>query len=147
MNAEQFQLLLQDLAKVAGLADPDLLVDQCRVRVGGMTVVLEHSPDENPDVLYVRAHLGRFEEEHRAVITTALLETNFINGWGGMRVFSLVPQTDQVVLTVSTPLLAATTAHDLWQVLSDVASQGGTMWSQITAAADTAQEMSFASAA
>jgi hypothetical protein len=113
MNAEQFQLLLQDLAKVAGLADPDLLVDQCRVRVGGMTVVLEHSPDENPDVLYVRAHLGRFEEEHRAVITTALLETNFINGWGGMRVFSLVPQTDQVVLTVSTPLLAATTAHAL----------------------------------
>jgi hypothetical protein len=147
MNAEQFHLILKDLAKVAGLADPALLVDQCRVRVGGMNVVLEHSPDENPDVLFVRAHLGRLEEKHRALITTVLLETNFVNGWGGIRVFSLVPQTDQVVLTVSTPLLAATTPHDLWQVLSDVASQGGTMWRQITAAADTAKEALFSSAA
>ena len=84
MNAEQFQLLLQDLATAADLSDPSLLLEHCRIRIGDIDLVLEHLPDFDPDVLHVRLHMGRFEEEHRTAVTTALLESNFISGYGGM---------------------------------------------------------------
>jgi hypothetical protein len=136
MNEEQFRNLRKELARVAGLDEPASLVDHCHVKVGGIDVILEHSPGISPEVLYLRVHLGSLTPEHRAEIAVAMLHSNFFDGWGGVHVFSLVPPLDDVVLTVSTPLGAATTAQELWQTLSDVASHGSTLWKQVNAVAE-----------
>jgi hypothetical protein len=44
MTSEQFQLLLQDLAHVAGLSDSSGLLKHGRVKIGELDAVLVHEP-------------------------------------------------------------------------------------------------------
>ena len=139
MNAEQYKHLLQDLARVSGLADPASLVGQGRVRVGDLNAVLEHDPHYDENLLQLRFMLGRFPPEGTDALAKALLEANYISGYGGECVFSLFPESDDVVITMRLRLEEGMTAQELWQEISDVARQGSEMWERVVAQAGMTQ--------
>jgi hypothetical protein len=133
MTSDQYQSLLQQLAHVAGLAEPAGLLEHGRVRIGELNALLEHDPRYDEDLLQVRILLGGFAEEHADIVTRALLEANYVSGYGGECVFSLYPQSDDVVITMKLRLRSSLTPQELWQELSDIARHGSRMWETITA--------------
>ncbi|MRD49552.1 CesT family type III secretion system chaperone [Caenimonas koreensis] len=136
MTSEQYQLLLQDLVRLSGLSDPSGLLEHGRVKIGDIDAVLEHEPNYDPDLLQVRMRLGTLPDNAED-LTRAILEANYISGYGGECVFSLYPASDDVVITMKVRLLEALTAQELWQGISDVARHGGQMWQGILAASHT----------
>jgi hypothetical protein len=133
MTTDQYLSLLRDLAGIAGMADPAPLLTQGRLSVGETRTVLEHDPDYDPDLLQVRLLLGALPGEDQDIVARALLETNYVSGYGGECVFSLMPETDDAVITMKMRLHPALSAPDLWQELSDVAMHGQQMWNSIVA--------------
>ena len=138
MTSEQYKSLLRELARVGGLADPTPLLDHGRVKIGEVNVLLEHEPNYDENLLQVRMLLGGFPPENHD-ITRALLEANYISGYGGECVFSLFPQSDDVVVTMKMRLDSSMSPQDLWQQLSDVAAHGSRMWEAIVSAASPVQ--------
>jgi hypothetical protein len=141
MTSEQYQALLNELARVGGLADPTPLLAHGRVKVGELNVLLEHEPNYDENLLQVRMLLGGFPPEQQD-ITKALLEANYTSGYGGECVFSLFPQSDDVVVTMKLRLDSAMSAQELWQQLSDVATHGARMWEAIVSATPPVQNAS-----
>lgn len=133
MTSDQYKLLLQELARVAGLADSSGLIDHGRVKIGEVDAVLEHNPDYDENLLQVRTRMGTLPEQSDQ-LTRAILEANYVSGYGGECVFSLFPQSDDVVVTMKLRLDSAMSAQELWQQLSDVASHGSQMWEAIVSA-------------
>lgn len=138
MTSEQYQSLLRELAHVGGLADPTPLLIHGRVKVGDLNVLLEHDPNYDENLLQVRMLLGGFPPEQQDILK-ALLEANYMSGYGGECVFSLFPQSDDVVVTMKMRLDSAMSAQDLWKQLSDVAAHGSRMWEAIVTATPAAQ--------
>jgi hypothetical protein len=136
MTADQYQQLLQDLAHVAGMTDPSGLLDHGRVKIGELDAVLEHEPAYDAELLQVRMRLGTLPPEG-ADLSRAILEANYVSGYGGECVFSLYPASDDVIITMRVRLQASMTAQELWQGISDVARHGGQMWQGIVAVAQT----------
>lgn len=136
MTSEQFQHLLQDLAHVAGMTDPSGLLDHGRVKIGELDAVLEHEPAYDAELLQVRMRLGALPSEGTD-LSRAILEANYVSGYGGECVFSLYPASDDVIITMRVRLQASMTAQELWQGISDVARHGGQMWQGIVAVAQT----------
>jgi hypothetical protein len=134
MTSEQFNLLLQDLARVAGLSDASGLLEHGRVKIGELDAVLVHEPSFDPDLLQVRIRLSTLPAQSEE-LTRALLEANYISGYGGECVFSLFPASDDVVITLRVKLESAMTAQELWQGISDVARHASQMWEGIAASA------------
>jgi hypothetical protein len=141
MTSEQYRSLLEELARVSGLGDSSSLLEHGRLKIGDINAVLEHDPKYDEHLLQVRMLLGGFPEQQQAVVTKALLEANYISGYGGECVFSLFPESDDVVLTMKMRLNAGPTAQELWQELSDIARHGGQMWETIVASMRTTQDV------
>ncbi|MBC7436693.1 MAG: CesT family type III secretion system chaperone [Bdellovibrionales bacterium] len=137
MTSDQYQHLLHDLAHVAGMTDPSGLVEHGRVKVGELDTVLEHEPAYDADLLQVRMRLGTLPSEGQD-LSRAILEANYVSGYGGECVFSLYPASDDVIITMRVRLQESMTAQELWQGISDVARHGGQMWQGIVAVAQTA---------
>ncbi|MBC7603099.1 MAG: CesT family type III secretion system chaperone [Ramlibacter sp.] len=136
MNSEQYQVLLQDLARLSGLADASSLLEHGRVKIGDIDAVLEHEPNYDPDLLQVRMRLGTLPDDAED-LTRAILEANYVSGYGGECVFSLYPASDDVVITMKVRLQESLTAQELWQGISDVARHGGQMWQGILSVSQT----------
>ena len=136
MTSEQYQLLLQDLALVAGKADASGLVDHGRVKIGELDAVLEHDPKYDEHLLQVRMRLGTLPPEGED-LTRAILEANYVSGYGGECVFSLFPASDDVIITMKVRLLEGLSAQELWQGISDVARHSSQMWQGIMSVAQT----------
>lgn len=134
MNSEQYKLLLQDLARVAGLADSSGLVEHGRVKVGDLDAVLDHDPKYDESLLQVRMRLGTLPADGED-LTRAILEANYVSGYGGECVFSLFPASDDVIITMRVRLDQAMTAQELWQGISDVARHASQMWQGIVTVA------------
>ena len=139
MTSEQYQQLLQELARVSGLADASALLTSGHLRVGDLNLQLHHEPRYDERLLQVRALLGKIPPQEHVTIAMALLEANYVGGYGGECVFSVLPDSQDVVLTIKIRLPAAVTAQDLWQSLSDIARYASRMWEQITSVAALAQ--------
>ncbi|MBC5764601.1 hypothetical protein [Ramlibacter albus] len=135
MTSDQFKVLLQELAQLAGMADTTGLLEHGRVRVGEVPVVLEHDPAYDAELLQVRLLLGALPPQETDLVARALLEANYVSGYGGECVFSLMPETDDAVITMKVRLVQGLTAQELWQELSDVAHHGSRMWESITSLA------------
>lgn len=133
MTSEQYQALLHELARVAGLSDTSSLLEHGRVTIGESSALLEHNPGYDADLLQVRLLLGRFPTEHADVVSKALLEANYISGYGGECVFSLLPGSDDVVITMRMKLHPSLSPQELWQELSDIARHGSKMWEEVVA--------------
>jgi hypothetical protein len=146
VTAEQFQALLQELARAAGLPDASGLLDHGRLNIGPWSSLLVHDAGYDPELLQVRMNLGGFAGEQRDVVMQALLEANYGEGWGGECVFSLSPDTGEVALTMRLELSPSLSAQELWQALSDIAQQGGRMWEEIAASSKPARGMPAVSA-
>src|SRR3954454_8627267 len=127
MTSEQYQALLQNLAHVAGMADSSGLVEHGRLRIGEVDAVLEHEPKYDENLLQGRMRLGTLPPEGDD-LTRAILEANYVSGYGGEGVFSLYPASDDVIITMKVSMKQALTAQELWQAISDVARHGGQMW-------------------
>lgn len=140
MTSEQYKLLLQDLARVAGLADASGLIDHGRVKIGDVDAVLEHNPDYDENLLQVRMRMGTLPEQGDE-LTRAILEANYVSGYGGECVFSLYPASDDVVVTMRFRLVEALTPQELWQAISDVARHSSQMWEGIVGVAQTSHGM------
>lgn len=138
MTADQYKSLLEELARVAGLADASGLIERGLVKVGELDAVLVHEPAYDENLLQVRMRLGTLPERGEE-LTRALLEANYVSGYGGECVFSLFPQTDDVVITLRVKLVAHMSPQELWQSISDTARQAGSMWESVTAAVQTTQ--------
>jgi hypothetical protein len=138
MISEQYQLLLQELARVSGLADATGLVQHGRLKIGETDAVLAHEASYDANLLQVRLRLGRLPEQHED-FTKALLEANYVSGYGGECVFSLYPGTDGVVITMRLRLHEQHTAQELWQELSDIARHGDQMWQSVVSVAGNPQ--------
>ncbi|HVZ45011.1 MAG TPA: CesT family type III secretion system chaperone [Ramlibacter sp.] len=138
MTSEQYRLLLQDLARVAGMADAKGLLENGRVRIGEFNALLVHEPTYDEDLLQVRILLGGFPAEQSDIVAKALLEANYVSGFGGECVFSLFPDSDDVVITMRMRLHSSLRAQELWQELSDIAKHGSQMWQGIAAAVQPA---------
>ena len=138
MTSEQYKLLLQDLARVAGLSDASGLIDHGRVRIGEVDAVLEHNPDYDENLLQVRTRMGTLPEQGDA-LTRAILEANYVSGYGGECVFSLYPASDDVVVTMRFRLVEALSPQELWQAISDISRHSSQMWEGIVAVAQTSQ--------
>lgn len=136
MTSEQFRLLLEDLARVAGLADSSGLIEQGRVKIGELDAVLVHEPGYDADLLQVRMRLGALPPEGED-LTRAILEANYVSGYGGECVFSLFPASDDVVITMRVKLDSSMSAQELWQGISDVSRHAGQMWEGIAASVQT----------
>ncbi|MES2785970.1 MAG: CesT family type III secretion system chaperone [Pseudomonadota bacterium] len=130
MTSEQYKMLLQDLACVAGLADASALLENGRMKVGDLDCVLEHSPAYDEKLLQVRMRLGTMPR-NTSELTRAILEANYVSGYGGECVFSLYPKSDDVVITMKVRLQDSLTAQELWQCITDVAQHGSQMWEGI----------------
>ena len=141
MTSEQYQSLLRELARVGGLADASALLDGGCLKIGELDVLLEHEPGYDPELLQVRALLGGFPEEQEHIITKALLQANYASGYGGECVFSLLPESDDVVLTMKMRLDASLSAQELWQSLSDIARHGTRMWKTVISTAGLSQNV------
>ncbi len=140
MTSEQYKMLLQDLARVAGLANPSALMENGRLKVRELDCVLEHSPAYDEKLLQVRMRLGTMPL-NTAELTRAILEANYVSGYGGECVFSLYPKSDDVVITMKVRLQESLTAQELWQGISDVAQHGSQMWEGIVnMARDTSED-------
>lgn len=137
MNSDQFKLLLQDLALVADMTDARGLVDHGRVKIGELDAVLEHDPKYDDQLLQVRMRLGTLPPEGED-LTRAILEANYVSGYGGECVFSLFPASDDVIITMKVRLLEGLSAQELWQGISDVARHSSQMWQGIMSVAQTA---------
>lgn len=139
MTSEQYKMLLQDLARVAGLANPSALMEHGRLKVGDLDCVLEHSPSYDEKLLQVRMRLGTMPAD-TTDLSRAILEANYVSGYGGECVFSLYPKTDDVVITMKVRLQESLTAQELWQGITDVAQHGSQMWEGIVTMARSANE-------
>jgi len=140
VTSEQYKLLLQDLARVAGLSDSSGLIDHGRVKIGDVDAVLEHNPDYDENLLQVRTRMGTLPEQGDA-LTRAILEANYVSGYGGECVFSLYPASDDVVVTMRFRLVEALSPQELWQAISDISRHSSQMWEGIVAVAQTSQGM------
>lgn len=138
MTSEQYKLLLQDLARVAGLSDSSGLIDHGRVKIGEVDAVLEHNPDYDENLLQVRTRMGTLPEQGDT-LTRAILEANYVSGYGGECVFSLYPASDDVVVTMRFRLVEALSPQELWQAISDISRHSSQMWEGIVAVAQTSQ--------
>ena len=148
MTSEQFNLLLQDLARVAGLSDASGLLEHGRVKIGELDAVLVHEPAFDAELLQVRIRLATLPA-HSEELSRALLEANYISGYGGECVFSLFPASDDVVITLRLKLESAMSAQELWQGISDIARHATQMWDGIATTAqmlDPARSSSLLSA-
>jgi hypothetical protein len=139
VTSEQYRSLLQELARVSGLADSSSLLEHGRVKIGELNAVLEHSPKYDEDLLQVRILLGALPPNDADMMTKALLEANYVSGYGGECVFSLMPETDDVVITMRLRLQSSLTAQELWQELSDIARHGGQMWEKVASVTQPSQ--------
>jgi hypothetical protein len=138
MTSEQYKLLLQDLAQVAGMTDAAGLTQHGRVKIGDLDAVLEHDPKYDDQLLQVRMRLGTLPPEGED-LTRAILEANYVSGYGGECVFSLFPASDDVIITMKVRLLDGLSAQELWQGISDVARQSSQMWQGIVSVAQTSR--------
>lgn len=138
MTSDQYKLLLQDLARVAGLDDSSGLIDHGRVKIGEVDAVLEHNPDYDENLLQVRMRMGTLPEQGDE-LTRAILEANYISGYGGECVFSLFPASDDVVVTMRFKLVASLSPQELWQAISDISRHSSQMWEGIVAVAQRPQ--------
>jgi hypothetical protein len=136
MTSDQYKLLLQELARVAGLADSSGLVDHGRVKIGEVDAVLEHNPDYDENLLQVRTRMGTLPERGDE-LTRAILEANYVSGYGGECVFSLYPASDDVVVTMRFRLEQSLSPQELWQAISDISRHSSEMWAGIVAVAQT----------
>ena len=134
MNSDQYRLLLEDLARVSGMSDSVSLVEHGRLMVGDLEAVLEHEPSYDDKLLQLRMRIGTLPADP-ADLTRAILEANYVGGYGGECVFSLFPATDDVVVTMRLRLDDSLSAQELWQSMSDLARHGSQMWQGIAAAA------------
>jgi hypothetical protein len=130
MTPEQYRLLLEDLARVAALADPSGLLEHGRIRIGEVDSLLVHDAAYDEHLLQVRMRLGTLPADG-AQLARALLESNYVSGYGGECVFSLYPSADDVVITVRVRLQEQLTGQELWQAISDAARHGQKMWEGI----------------
>lgn len=130
MTSEQYQSLLQELARVGGLADPTALLNHGRLAIDGVSVVLEHNANYNKELLQVRLLLGALPGDQHD-IECALLEVNYMNR--GNCVFSLYPKSENVVVALNLSLGSSMTAQDLWQELSGAVQSGLLMWQDLIA--------------
>jgi hypothetical protein len=131
LTSYQFDALLRDLAHVAGLPETSALLTSGAFDIAGRRAVLVHKPDYDPDLLQMRLVLGSFPPELKPDITQALLELNYVAGFAGEWVYSLLPGSAQAVLTSRIHLHDTSSAHDLWQVLSDCARHGLELWESL----------------
>jgi hypothetical protein len=138
MTSDQYKLLLQELARVAGLADSAGLIDHGRVKIGDVDAVLEHNPEYDENLLQVRTRMGTLPERGDE-LTRAILEANYVSGYGGECVFSLYPASDDVIVTMRFRLVEALSPQELWQSISDIARHSSQMWEGIVAVAQTSQ--------
>jgi hypothetical protein len=131
MTSEQYQSLLQELARMGGLANPALLLNEGRVKVGDLNVRLEHDVRGDGNLLQVRMLLGGFAAPQRESMTKALLEANYLHGYGGDCVFSVFPESDDVIMTMKMQVNSSMTAQELWQHLSALAQRATRMWDEV----------------
>jgi hypothetical protein len=131
MTADQYQAILQELARVARVPDPSALIEAGRIEVSGHRALLVHEPDYDPHLLQVRIVLGAFPLEHREAVALGLLEANYLAGYGGEWVYSLLPETKEAVLTIRLPLVLTPNAQELWRLLSECVQQAGQMWESL----------------
>jgi hypothetical protein len=143
MTAEQYRLLLQDLARLADPRDGDSLLEHGRAKVGALDTVMVHAPEYDPDLLQVRMRVGTLPEPSGHILR-GILEANFISGFGGECVFSLFPNSRDVVMTLRHRLDEATTPQDLWQGLTDVARNAEQMWLMVLDNSGTQRTEDFA---
>ena len=131
MTSEQYRALLQELAHVGGLSDATSLLEHGRVMIGELSAVLEHEPRYDEHLLQVRFLVGSFPQADAFAIAKSLLEANYVGGYGGECVFSVVPDSDDVVVTLKVHLHPSLTAQELWQDLSAVARHASELWEQV----------------
>jgi hypothetical protein len=135
MTSDEYRSLLQQLATEAAMADPSGLVDHGRVKIGEHSAWLEHEPAYDSKLVQLRMLLGGLGPAHTGPAPQALLEANYVNGYGGDCVFSLLPETDDVVVTIKLRLQQGMTAREFWQDLSDAAHHGAKLWDEAVAKA------------
>jgi hypothetical protein len=133
VNSDQFGTLLKDLARVASLPEDSALLSSGALEIAGRRAVLVHKPEYDPDLLQVRLVLGSFPPDSKPAIATALLELNYVAGFAGEWVYSLLPDSAQAVLTSRIHLHEIPTAPELWQMLSDCAQHGLDLWESVLA--------------
>jgi hypothetical protein len=131
MTPEQFHTLLQELARIGGLHDSSSLLEHGRVNIGDCAALLIHEPAYDPDLLQLRIILGTLPEAGDSAVMEALLQANYVEGYGGECVFSLVPESGEAVVTLRLRLRESMSATELWQGLSDLARHGSGIWESI----------------
>jgi len=78
--------------------------------------------------------LSKVAQEQQHTVAMAMLQSNYIYGYAGECVFSVLPDSKDVVLTLRQRLHPALTAQELWEELSDTARHGSKMWEDIEVA-------------
>jgi len=136
VTSEQYKLLLQELARIAGLSDSSALIDHGRVKIGEVDAVLEHNPEYDEHLLQVRTRMGTLPEQGND-LARAILEANYVSGYGGECVFSLYPASDDVVVTMRFRLVESLSPQELWQAISDISRHSSEMWAGIVAVAQS----------
>lgn len=132
MNVDQYQILLTDLAHVAGLPDIRALTQFGELTIAGLDAVLEHDISLEADLLQVSLCLGTLPRE-RNDLQRAVLEANYHGATHGNCVFSVMPESNDVIVTVSRKLSEVGTAQALWEDMSQVAANGAQAWTDLVA--------------
>lgn len=133
MTSDQYQALLTDMARTAGLADSTELLRDGRLRIDDRDALLEHDPRYDEHLLQVRILLGELPPPADESPARALLKANYVAGYGGDCVFSLYPTSDEIVLTLRLPLRDTLSGQELLGRLSEAVAAGMAVWERLAA--------------
>jgi hypothetical protein len=129
MNTSQYRNFLEEFASLVGI-NTDLLMEDGRINVDGLDMLLRYDEEFNPNLLQVRISFGPLPQQHRLMLLTALMCENYVWGYGGTCGFSVNPDSFNIVLTVQLRLSEEFSAQDLWQGLSTLAHNGHSLWDE-----------------
>lgn len=132
-GSEHYRRIIHEFCDLAGLQEPLRLIEDGRLCIDGVDLLLVYDEAFDPRRLQLRMDLQALPRSHKhpTAMLTALLVNNYISGIGGLFVFGLNPRDNHVVLTVQVMLDDEATGRELLTSLKDAVAQAKTVWQQL----------------
>ena len=122
MSLAIFKDLAEKFCSLAGLDEPNRVLNGDAVEINGITFSLMYNEKIDPEVLFIYADFGPVPAYRKVEIHEALLEANLFVYPQGFPAFGISPETKRVVFA-SHARLREITAEALCKVLAELSEQ------------------------
>jgi len=129
-NQHQFRQLLQEFAKATELASPEFFIATGLVKVDGMPMLVHYDQEKMPGKMLLRMDLGPVQGDKPRTWFN-LLAGNYALGELGFYVFSINPESGNIMLTLQLDLDDKMTAQQLFVFMRTAVQEGKRCWDHI----------------